>query len=51
MENCSGTIGQMAGKTSLSMLELNRLADEKSKTDDAMDRLLQLHEEYTDQLF
>lgn len=49
MDTCSGTIG-LKGTTSTAKKELLKITDDINKTDDAMERLQALYEEYCDQL-
>ena len=49
MDTCSGTIGKIGDN--VAKKELDAIVDEKNKTDDAMDRLKILFNEYCDQLF
>ena len=49
MDTCSGTIGKIGDN--VAKKELDAIVDEKNKTDDAMDRLKTLFNEYCDQLF
>ena len=49
MDSCTSQIGP-TGIVSLAKKELHKFNQEKTITDDAMDRLMQLYEEYCDQL-
>jgi len=49
MNSCTETIGP-AGYDSSAQKDLERFTAEKSRTDEAMDRLLALYDEYCDQL-
>jgi len=47
MDTCTNTIGKV-GKVNKAKRDLNRIRDEKWMTDDAMDKLKELFEEYCD---
>ena len=51
MNNCSETVGKAGMIVSSAMREIQRFSEEKTKTDDAMDRLKTLCHEYCDQLY
>ncbi len=51
MDSCTNMIGAKDGNSkSTAKKDLNRINEEKLRTDDAMDRLKELHTEYCDQL-
>ena len=51
MDSCTNMIGAKDGSSkSTAKKDLNRINEEKLRTDDAMDRLKELHTEYCDQL-
>ena len=49
METCSETIGKETGANSFAKKEFAELVNEKERTDDAMERLVNLFAEYTEQ--
>ena len=50
MDTCEQSIGQDGGTVSLAQKEIKQFAEEKGRTDDAMDRLKDLYVNYIDQL-
>ena len=49
MDSCSETIGKKLGEQSAAKKELAELSEEKSRTDDAMERLAQLYKIFVEQ--
>lgn len=50
MDSCTGTIGK-AGYESSAKKDLNKINEQKNRTDEAMDRLKKLYEEYIEQIY